>query len=158
GSTWHACHTSTRPSVFVAIGDQGVRPSMVRYPSYAGLLTNLPTVERVLDDHASVLGRDRVAYRNHVYRVVNLCVAIAGDSPVEIEKLAIAAVIHDLGIWTDHTFDYIAPSAALARGHLASREMADWIPEIEAMIVDHHKITSSRADQHTLVEAFRRAD
>jgi predicted metal-dependent HD superfamily phosphohydrolase len=131
---------------------------MLPHANTAGLLTNLPTVERVLDDHASVLGRDRIAYRNHVYRVVNLCLAIAGNSRFELEKLAVAAVFHDLGIWTNHTFDYIAPSAALAREHLTSRGMADWIPEIEAMIVDHHKITASRADQQFLVELFRRAD
>ena len=131
---------------------------MVQFANYAGLLTNLPTVERVLDDHASVLGHDRIGYGNHVYRVVNLCLGIVGDKPVELEKLALAAVFHDLGIWTNHTFDYIAPSIALAREHLASRGMVDWIPEIEAMIVDHHKVTSSRADQQSLIESFRRAD
>ena len=36
--------------------------------------------------------------------------------------------------------------------------MADWIPEIDAMIVNHHKVTTSRADQQPLVESFRRAD
>src|SRR5262245_51252089 len=131
---------------------------MVQYANSAGLLTTLPTVERVLGDHASVLGRDRIGYRNHVYRVVNLCLAIEGGAPVELEKLAVAAVFHDLGIWTNHTFDYIAPSAALAREHLASRGMAGWIPEIDAMIVDHHKVTPSRADPQSLVESFRRAD
>ena len=131
---------------------------MLQHASQTGLLTNLPTVDKVLGEHTTVLGPDRIGYRNHVYRVVNLCLAIEGDSPVELEKLAVAAVFHDLGIWTDHTFDYIAPSVALAREHLASRGMAGWIPEIEAMIVDHHKVTSSRADEQSLVESFRRAD
>jgi hypothetical protein len=36
--------------------------------------------------------------------------------------------------------------------------MAHWIPEIEAMIVDHHKVTASRAHPPSLVEPFRRAD
>jgi hypothetical protein len=36
--------------------------------------------------------------------------------------------------------------------------MADWIPEIEAMIVDHHKVTPSLANPQSLVESFRRAD
>jgi hypothetical protein len=114
----------------------------------------------VLDQHASELGRDRIAYRNHVYRVVNLCLAIVGDGQGEagIEKIAIAAVFHDLGIWTHHTFDYIAPSVALARQHLTTRGKADWIPEIEAMIVNHHRITSSRESPQPLVESFRRAD
>ena len=131
---------------------------MVQYANYAGLLTSLPTVEEVLDDHVLELGHDFIAYRNHVYRVANLCLAIVGDSRVELDKIAVAAVFHDLGIWTNKTFDYIAPSVALARAHLTSRGMADWIPEIEAMIVDHHKVTSSRPNPRSLVESFRRAD
>jgi hypothetical protein len=130
----------------------------MQYPDYAGLLTNLPTVEEVLNDHASELGPDLIAYRNHVYRVVNLCLAIVGGSRVELEKIAVAAVFHDLGIWTNHTFDYIAPSVVVAREHLAARGMADWIPEIEAMIVNHHKVTPSHTNPQSLVEPFRRAD
>jgi HD domain len=83
---------------------------MLQHANYAGLLTSLPTVDAVLDIHASELGHDLIAYRNHVYRVVNLCLAIVEDSRVDLEKIAIAAVFHDLGIWTNHTFDYIAPS------------------------------------------------
>ena len=131
---------------------------MVQNADHGSLVTSLPTVEQVLDHHASELGRDFVAYRNHVYRVVNLCLAIAGDSRVELEKIAVAAVFHDLGIWTNHTFDYIAPSVALAREHLAARGLAEWIPEVEAMIVNHHKVTPARADPGSLIESFRRAD
>jgi hypothetical protein len=131
---------------------------MVQYADNAGLLTSLPTVDEVLDAHASELGHDFIGYRNHVYRVVNLCLAIEGDRRVELEKIAVAAVFHDLGIWTNKTFDYIAPSVALARAYLAARGLADWIPEIEAMIADHHKVTPSRAAPHSLVESFRRAD
>jgi hypothetical protein len=131
---------------------------MLQHANYAGLLTSLPTVEEVLDIHASELGHDLIGSRNHVYRVVNLCLAFVGDSRVELEKIAIAAVFHDLGIWTNITFDYITPSVAIAREHLAARGMAEWIPEIEAMIVDHHKVTPSRAHPQALVEAFRRAE
>src|SRR5215831_19804435 len=131
---------------------------MVQYANYTGLLTSLPTVEQVLDDHASELGHDFIAYRNHVYRVANLCLAIVGDSRVELEKIAVAAVFHDLGIWTNHSFDYIAPSVAIAHEHLTARGMEDWILEIETMIVDHHKVTTSRANPQWLVESFRRAD
>lgn len=77
--------------------------------------TNLPTVDQVLNERASELGRDFVGYRNHVYRVANLCLAIVGEERDELEKIAVAAVFHDLGIWTNHTFDYIAPSASRAR-------------------------------------------
>src|SRR4051812_30976139 len=131
---------------------------MLQRTNYADLLTSLPTIEEVLDDHASNLGNDFIGYRNHVYRVANLCLAIVGNSCVELEKVAVASVFHDLGIWTDNTFDYIAPSVGIARKYLAARGMADWIPEIEAMIVDHHKVTHSRANPQSLVESFRRAD
>jgi hypothetical protein len=124
----------------------------------ARLVTTLPVVEQVLGKHASELGNDHMGYRNHVYRVVNLCLAIAGDNRAELEKIAVAAVFHDLGIWTNHTFDYIDPSVALAREYLMARGMGDWIPEVEAMIVDHHKVTSSQANPQSLVESFRRAD
>jgi HD superfamily phosphodiesterase len=102
---------------------------MLQCANYAGLITSLPTVEEVLDDHTSDLGNDFIAYRNHVYRVMNLCLAIVGDSRLELEKVAVASVFHDLGIWTNNTFDYIAPSVGIARKHLATRGMANWIPK-----------------------------
>ena len=74
---------------------------MLQNANDAGLLMTLPTVEEVLDDHAPELGHDFTAYRNHVYRVVNLCLAMVGNSRVEVEKVAVATVFHDLGIWTN---------------------------------------------------------
>src|SRR5262245_14444971 len=122
------------------------------------LVTSIPIVDGVLDHYATALGRDFIAYRNHVYRVVNLCLAVTPGIRDDLDKIAVAAAFHDLGIWTDNTFDYIAPSVSLAREHLASRSRADWIPEVEAMIVNHHKITRARADPVALVEVFRRTD
>ena len=120
------------------------------------LLTRISTIDDVQNDHATALRDDFVAYRNHVYRIVNLCVAIVGRS--ELEKIADAAVFHDLGIWTNGTFDYIAPSIALAHEYLVARVREDWTAEIEEMIADHHKITRSTAARDSLVETFRRAD
>ncbi len=120
------------------------------------LLTRVPTIDDVLSDHATALRSDFVAYRNHVYRVVNLCVAMAGRR--ELEKIAVAAVFHDLGIWTHGTFDYIAPSIALARDYVVAHAREDWTAEIEGMIANHHKITPSAAGPDSLVEVFRRAD
>ena len=120
------------------------------------LLTRIPTIDDVLNDHATALGDDFVAYRHHVYRIVNLCVAFVGRS--ELEKIAVAAVFHDLGIWTNGTFDYIAPSMALAHDYLVARGREDWTGDVERMIADHHKITTSSSDPDSLVEAFRRAD
>ena len=121
------------------------------------LLTSVPIVDEVLRAYASELGHDFIAYRNHVYRVMNLCAAIAEDGG-DLEKIAVAAVFHDLGIWANNTFDYIAPSAALAREYLAAQGRAEWMAEIETMIEEHHKITPSEADAASLVEPFRRAD
>jgi hypothetical protein len=124
----------------------------------AALVTSLPIVDDVLERHAAALGRDFVAYRNHVYRVVNLCLAVIGGNRQNLEKISLAAAFHDLGIWTDRTFDYIEPSVSLAREHLAAGSHAGWISEIEAMIENHHKITRARAHPDWLVEGFRRAD
>jgi len=123
---------------------------------YDAVLTRIPTIDDVLNDHAAALQDDFVPYRNHVYRIVNLCVAIVGQS--ELEKIAVAAVFHDLGIWTNGTFDYIAPSIALAHDYLVVHGRGDWTAEIERMIADHHKITSSTVDPDSIIEAFRRAD
>ena len=110
----------------------------------------------MLGAHAAVLGNDFAAYRNHVYRVANLCVAQSVGEPPPIEKIAIAAAFHDLGIWTDHTFDYLPPSVERALAHLARSGRSDWAAEISAMILEHHKLSPHR--QGGLVEAFRRAD
>ena len=120
------------------------------------MLTRIPLVDDVLNEHATALRDDFVGYRNHVYRVVNLCAEFTGRS--ELDKIAVAAVFHDLGIWTNGTFDYIPPSIALAHEYLIARARESWIAEIEGMIADHHKITPPRADARSLVEAFRRAD
>ena len=118
---------------------------------------DIPTLDAVLRAHASALGGDLTGYRNHTYRVVNLCLALSGDASEWLEKASIAAAFHDLGIWTQKTFDYIQPSIDLASSHLASTERSEWIPEIAAMIREHHKISPCRGES-ALVETFRRAD
>ena len=44
------------------------------------LVTSIPIVDGVLDHYATALGHDFIAYRNHVYRVVNLCPAEKSSS------------------------------------------------------------------------------
>src|SRR5678809_856628 len=88
------------------------------------LVTSIPIVDAVLDRHATALGHDFIPYRNHVYRVVNLCLAVTGASRDGLDKIAVAAAFHDLGIWTDHTFDYIAPvSYTHLRAHETGRNL-----------------------------------
>lgn len=120
------------------------------------LRTAIGPLEAVLDAHAAALGADFTAYRNHAYRVANLCLAQSEAGPDEVEKVAIASAFHDLGIWTEGTFDYVPPSIAQACAHLARTGHADWSCGVSAMIREHHKLTSHHGD--ALVERFRRAD
>ena len=122
------------------------------------ILTKVATIEEVLLRHAGQLGTDAEGYRNHVMRVFNLCAQLAARTPEALEKIAIAAVFHDLGIWTAGTFDYLEPSIDLARANLDRRGLADWSEEVSAMIRHHHKVTAYRAHPEWLVEDFRRAD
>ena len=104
--------------------------------------TEIATLDELLQAHAAELGSDFTAYRNHTYRVVNLCVALSSGDSEQLEKIAIAAAFHDMGIWTDGTFDYLQPSIRLASAHLAHSGRAEWTPEITAMILEHHKISA----------------
>ena len=122
------------------------------------LITEIPTLDQVLRAHAAALGRDFTAYHNHAYRVVNLGVALSSGEPERLEKLAVAAAFHDLGIWTDGTFDYLPPSIRLAAAHLAHAGKAEWVPEVTEMIAEHHKVSAYREHPEWLVEPFRKAD
>ena len=122
------------------------------------LISTIDTLDAVLAAHAEVLGEDSVRYRNHTYRVANFCDSLAAPGGSQIEKVAIAAAFHDLGIWTAGTFDYLAPSIQLATSWLDENGRSSWTAEIETMILEHHKVGPYRGPAHWLVEPFRRAD
>lgn len=122
------------------------------------LLERIATLDAVLDQHADALGGDFAAYRNHTYRVVNLCMALHPAGEPEMEKIALAAAFHDLGIWTAGTFDYLAPSVELACQHLHAAGTDHWQPDIAGMIREHHKLRTYRGTHAALIEPFRRAD
>ena len=95
----------------------------------------------------------------HVYRVVNFCLHLKQDIDNEQEeKIIIAACFHDLGIWTNNTFDYLQPSVVLAKEYLKRRNFEKWSVEIELMIDNHHKIRKYEDNNHPLVDVFRKAD
>jgi len=121
-------------------------------------LENLAALDRVLDTHAVELGDDFTAYRHHAYRVANLFAALHPCSGDTLEQLALAAAFHDLGIWTAHTFDYLAPSIELACEHLDCAGHEDWQAGVSGMIREHHKIRPYKGPHLELVEPFRRAD
>jgi hypothetical protein len=122
------------------------------------LLTSIGALDELLNARLADLGNDFVGYRNHCYRVVNFCNAFVPAEGDQLERLAIAAAFHDLGIWTDRTFDYLKPSIRLACAHLAQVDKTDWSSEVSVMIREHHKISRCRQNTEWLTEPFRRAD
>jgi hypothetical protein len=122
------------------------------------LIEEIGTLDAVLEAHSAELGDDLAAYRNHAYRVANLCVALNGGGTEHLQKIAVAAAFHDLGIWSEETFDYLGPSVALARAHVDRSGKGEWSDEIAAMIQEHHKLSRYRDRPLWLVEQFRRAD
>lgn len=118
-----------------------------------------PLIDELLPAYRPVLGVDYDAYRNHCMRLFNFCSALAAsESKAAEDKIAIAALFHDLGIWTEKSFDYLRPSQLLALSYLEKNFKASWCKEIEAMIGEHHKITRYQANPSWLVEPFRKAD
>lgn len=122
------------------------------------LQSDLPLIDTLLKPYRQTLGDDFEAYRNHCCRVYNFCLALSGNGAEKEEKIAITAVFHDLGIWTHKSFDYLEPSRRLARSYLDRNGKSAWTNEVEAMIEEHHKITSYKSNNAWLVEAFRKAD
>ena len=122
------------------------------------LVQEISQLDELLAQYAAAMGSDAVPYGNHTYRVANLCLAFAPRDPDTVHKIAIAAALHDMGIWTERTFDYIPPSIELARAHLARIGRPEWTDEITTMILEHHKISPYRGRADWLVESFRKAD
>lgn len=104
-----------------------------------------------------MLGRDFEKYHHHVYRVFSNCLLL-DEVPDNREKYAITAVFHDIGIWTNHTFDYLDPSIALVKIYLNETGRPDWFSEISNMIYWHHKLSQYKGAHEKTVEIFRKAD
>jgi hypothetical protein len=121
------------------------------------LVERYPLVDDVLELHRHALGRDLPGYRGHVYRTFNFALALA-PSGTAIDQLALAAAFHDLGIWADGTFDYLAPSARRATAYAGEHRPEVDQRELERMVRWHHRLRSCRAAGDDAVEAFRRAD
>ncbi|MCH8498494.1 MAG: HD domain-containing protein [Marinobacter sp.] len=126
---------------------------------------HLPIVEKLLQQWHTALGPDYTGYRNHVYRVVNLVHHFyPAMSETDAELLEVAAAFHDIGIWLDHTFDYLEPSADRASAWLAENpEVGEASLErkqrqVRALIMNHHKVRAVPDTNMALAEAFRKAD
>lgn len=117
-----------------------------------------PIIEDALEAWGPALGTERVSYGGHAYRVFNFTrFFLASDR--HDDTIAVASAFHDIGIWTDKTFDYLPPSIRRAQDYLQEH-----VPGVDAKVVadvidNHHRVFRVTAGPDAaLVEAFREAD
>jgi hypothetical protein len=116
------------------------------------IVTAHPIIDDVLHQHRHSLGGHGPAYRNHVYRCLNYHQLLL-KQPVP-DSAALAWAVHDLGVWTANTFDYLEPSADLASAHVAEFAIAD-VDGVRRLVTEHHKL---RRAGDRMTDAFRAAD
>lgn len=114
--------------------------------------------DEIFDRLRGSLGNDLEAYRNHALRVAAFSLQMFPGTEEEQYQVVIASCFHDAGIWPGNSLDYLAPSAALARKYLTEARLESWIPLVERMIIQHHKVRPADEKEHPLVEIFRKAD
>lgn len=119
---------------------------------------SFPPVDEILNSYADRIGRDMVPYRNHVYRLLNFFSALNNPQGEVPEVVQIAGAFHDIGIWTDHTWDYLEPSIERAEAYLVERGLEARKAEVAALIFEHHKIRPYTKEYAETVEIFRKAD
>lgn len=122
---------------------------------------HIPLLEAILAPWKSRIGKDFEGYKNHVYRMLHCVFALHPCTGDARDKAIIAAAHHDIGIWSDHTVDYLPPSIAQARLYLQAQGRMDWDEEVTLLIDMHHKLrrfTGPLAQRYPLVEAFRQGD
>ena len=123
-------------------------------------LTKLNTSEEIIEGilcvHQTQLATHYAKYRNHVYRVFNLALILSNPDEENYKALAIAAAFHDIGIWTDNTFNYLSPSVSLARIYIVQNNLTHLETLVTNIINNHHKLSPYKSN--SFVEAFRKAD
>ncbi|MVU81690.1 hypothetical protein GPX89_31185 [Nocardia sp. ET3-3] len=117
------------------------------------VITAHPIVDTVLDRYRDQLGPQLPAYRHHVLRGLNYQRDLLGANTVP-DTAALAWAVHDLGVWTANTFDYLEPSAALAAEFTGEFGITD-LDTVQRLVMDHHRL---RPVDDPLIETFRRAD
>ncbi|MGN2640475.1 hypothetical protein ACWEKT_31355 [Nocardia takedensis] len=121
-------------------------------------------IAAILNQWSGQLAGDHTGYLHHAIRVVRVADLLhlrAGgadeDLPSGRPEFVVAAAFHDLGIWSDGTWDYLPPSVARARQWLVDTGHEERIPLVTTMIDEHHKLRSA-GDPLSAVELFRKAD
>ncbi len=120
------------------------------------MINHCNEVEQLCMDWKQALGQQYQGYKNHIYRVINLCALQRSLSEKELRQVVIAASFHDVAIWLDDTFDYLTPSRKYATSYLESQGLEAYTQTVGEMIEQHHKFTRHKGA--VLGEIFRRAD
>ncbi len=127
-------------------------------PHIVGVVERHPIIDDLLEEWGAALGVDRARYCGHAYRVYNVARRVLGSKRSD-DELAVASAFHDLGIWSDGTFDYLAPSIARAQAYIARHAPEMPAALIAEVIENHHRIRRVRFGVDAeVIEAFRRAD
>jgi hypothetical protein len=127
-------------------------------PNMLALIDNHALINEILDAWKDALGADLAAYRGHAYRVFNWSRLVAGTDRHDT-TFALVAATHDLGIWSDRTFDYLPPSIARACEEIEKRAIPVDEAVVAAAIDNHHRLHAYRGPAlPEVVESVRRAD
>jgi len=127
-------------------------------PDRMELIERHALVEEVLGAWQEALGTERAPYRGHVYRVLNYARALIGSERHD-DALAVGSAFHDLGIWSDRTFDYLPPSIQCGEAFRQARMPSLSAELLARMIGQHHRLRRIvDGPEPEVVEAFRRAD
>jgi hypothetical protein len=153
-------------------------------PSDFKAYSSHPVLDRVLQEHRSVLGDDYASYRNHCLRVLSFASFFLKENATEsaIDLIAYGLAYHDLGLWTDKVLNYLEPSSRRMKQETKDRlhETDEMLQDTEAkilqsfnnvkdlatleeLIVQHHKYTAWKAPKgspvdENIVNAVRKAD
>lgn len=121
--------------------------------------TSYKIVDDILENYHSVIKDDFDGYRNHVTRMLNFCHYLKPNiSEEESKKIQIAAVFHDIALWTHDRVDYLVPSYQDCHQYLEREGLDDWKEEIQIIIDMHHLIFTYKGPYEQLAEIFRKAD
>jgi hypothetical protein len=114
-----------------------------------------PLLDQILTEYSLQLGRQLVGYSNHCVRILENCRLLGAQADADLFQIATA--FHDLGIWTNGSFDYIEASVDAFLGSRFSRPCREENEVVVEMIRCHHKLTQC-GPLGSMAEVFRNAD
>ncbi|UJB21447.1 MULTISPECIES: hypothetical protein [Lysobacter] len=122
------------------------------------IVTRYPLVDDLLSTYSEEISHDFPGYSNHVYRLLNFFAALTRSHGRLTDAALIAAVFHDIGIWTASTFDYLQPSTAQAKRHMLATRADTIDSEVTTLIANHHKIRAYEGAFADSAQPLKQAD